>query len=163
SGSSVRSELDLGSNPIIGFVARYDPLKDHDNLLQALSLLQVTDLRPTCLLVGTGLEQGNAALADRIVHFRLLDQIRLLGRRSDVPRVMNALDLHVMSSVSEAFPNVLAEAMACGTPCVSTDVGDAAAIVGESGWIVPPHDPKALAYAITSALESQNRADWVGR
>jgi len=160
SGSSVRSELELGSGPIIGFVARYDFLKDHENLFQALSLLKAADLRPTCLLVGTGLEQGNAALAKRIGHFGLSDQIRLLGRRSDVPRVMNALDLHVMSSVSEAFPNVLAEAMACGTPCVSTDVGDAAAIVGDTGWIVPPRAPQALANAIALALKARERADW---
>lgn len=163
SGALVRSEFGLGSESVIGFVARYHPLKDHENLLQALALIKRTSLRPICLLAGTGIDQDNTALTERIEQLELSDQVRLLGRRSDVPRLMNALDLHVMSSVSEAFPNVLAEAMACGTPCVSTDVGDAAAIVGESGWIVPPHDPKALAYAITSALESQNRADWVGR
>lgn len=162
-GSSIRSELELGSGPTIGFVARYDPLKDHDNLLQALSLLKAANLRPTCLLVGTGLEQGNTALVERIMHFGLSDQIRLLGRRGDVPRVMNALDLHVMSSVSEAFPNVLAEAMACGTPCVSTDVGDAAAIVGDTGWIVPPRDPQALADAIALALKTRDRTDWAER
>lgn len=163
SGARVRSELGLESEPVIGFVARHHPLKDHENLLRALVLLKAANIRPICLLAGTGMGQDNTALAERIEQLELSDQVRLLGRRSDVPRLMNALDLHVMSSLSEAFPNVLAEAMACGTPCVSTDVGDAASIVGDTGWIVPPHDPAALAGAITSALEAQKRAGWVER
>nr|WP_313631743.1 glycosyltransferase [Brevundimonas naejangsanensis] len=164
SGSSVRSELALGSGPIIGFVARYDPQKDHNNLLQALGLLKAVDLRPTCLLVGTGLDPDNAALVERIAQLGLSDQVHLLGRRSDIPSVMNALDVHVMSSsFGEAFPNVLAEAMACGTPCVSTDVGDAASIVGDTGWIVPPRDPQALADAIALALKARYEPDWLKR
>ena len=163
SRASVRTELGLGSGPVVGFIARYDPLKDHDNLLHALRLLKYADRRPICLLVGTGMDHDNNTLADTISNLGLSDQVRLLGRRDDVPRLMNALDLHVMSSVSEAFPNVLAEAMACGTPCVSTDVGDAAAIIGETGWIVPPREPQALANAIALALEAQEKPEWIER
>lgn len=164
SGASIRSEFGLGSAPIIGFVARYDPQKDHDNLLQALKLLRSVDLRPTCLLVGTGVDYDNAALVDRIAELGLSGQVWLLGRRDEMPSVMNALDLHVMSSAfGEAFPNVLAEAMACGTPCVATDVGDAASIVGDTGWIVPPRDPQALADAISRALSELDGPDWVAR
>jgi glycosyltransferase involved in cell wall biosynthesis len=150
----VRTELGISAEqPVIGFVARFDPQKDHKNLLSALALLKTQGVAPVCLLVGTGMEQANAQLSMQIAHFDLSASIRLLGRRNDIPAVMNALDLHVMSSAfGEAFPNVLSEAMACETPCVTTDVGDAAVIVGETGWIVPPRDSGALADALTRAL-----------
>jgi len=163
-GEALRTSLGLDAMaPVLGFVARFDPLKDHGTLLAALARLRAQGLRPTCLLVGTGMTADNPTLIEMINASGLGDQVQLLGRRSDIPAVMNALDLHVMSSISEAFPNVLAEAMACGTPCVSTDVGDAAVILGETGCIVPPRDPAALADAIANMLALRGTLGWSER
>ncbi len=152
-GKRLRREWGIDDDlPLLGMVARYDPLKDHRTLLAALRTLQKKGLRFFCVLVGTDMVETNAALVDLVNGEGLNAHVLLLGRRNDIPDIMNALDLHVLSSLGEAFPNVLAEAMACGTPCVATDVGDAALIIGEAGWIVRPEDPEALAEGITTAL-----------
>lgn len=149
---------------LIGMVARFDPQKDHATLVAALARLARAGTPFCCVLAGTGIDDGNRNLRKGIDDAGLGQAIRLLGRRDDVPAVMNALDVHVLSSCGEAFPNVLAEALACGTPCVTTDVGDAALIVGNTGWVVPARDPDALAGALVEA--SAARRDvvaWVER
>lgn len=162
----LRAEWNVDAHtPLIGMVARFDPQKDHANLLAALGLLKEQGVEFRCVLVGTGMDKTNEALAKRIAETGLDGHVYLLGRRNDIPVVMSALDVHVLSSAfGEAFPNVLAEAMACGTPCVTTDVGDAAFIVGETGWVVPPRDNRALAEALVAALTQwQNRDSWQAR
>lgn len=146
SGAKVRHELGFGSADfVIGTVGRFDPLKDHFNLLQALALVAMEGVSFRCMLVGKDLSVDNEFLMARITELGLQDKVLLVGQRTDIPAVMNALDLHVLSSCSEGFPNVLAEAMACGTPCVSTDVGDALEIVGDAGSCCPAQNPRALA------------------
>lgn len=162
-GQAVRSELGLDGETLIGFVARFDSQKDHRNLFRALRVLKSRGQTASCLLVGTGMDNSNDALAAMVDEFGLSGQLLLLGRRDDVPAIMNALDLHILASLAEAFPNVLAEAMACGTPCVSTDVGDAAIILGDTGWIVPPGDIEAMAHAIGRALAELGSSTWQRR
>jgi glycosyltransferase involved in cell wall biosynthesis len=160
-GNTIRAELDLRSDVLlIGTVARYDPQKDHSNLLGALSILREKENRIRCLLVGTNLDEDNLILVEQIRGFGLEDVVILAGRRTDVPAVMSALDLHILpSAYGEAFPNVVAEAMSCETPCVATDVGDSAYIIGHTGWVVPPCDAGALATAIEKALKERLQSD----
>ena len=89
-------------------------------------------------------------------------KVILLGLRNDIPSV-NAIDTFMLSSLSEAFPNVLNEAMACGTPCITTDVGDASLIIGNTGWIVSPKDQNALADSVIKAADEKNynKANWI--
>jgi glycosyltransferase involved in cell wall biosynthesis len=80
------------------------------------------------------------------------ESVIALGQRTDIPELMQIMDVFVLSSLGEAFPNVVAEAMASGVPCVVTDVGDAADIVGDTGWVVPSGDVEALGKAMMTAL-----------
>lgn len=137
---------------LVGSVARWNPLKDHDTLLAALALVAKQHPGVKCVLVGEGMEAGNRKLAALLHHHGVADRVVLLGRRNDISRILPALDVYVLSSRAEGFPNVVAEAMASGLPCVVTDVGDAARIVGDAGWVVPPRQPAALAQAVTGAL-----------
>lgn len=166
SGARLRAEWRIvGNTFLIGMVARYDPQKDHSNLMAALQQLKREGRAFHCLLVGTGMEGSNAELQHLLQKFDVTNVVSLLGRRNDVPAVMNALDVHVLSSLGEAFPNVVAEAMACGTPCVTTDVGDASYIVGDSGWVVPSQNAQALAKAVSQAMVMRETAPdlWLSR
>ena len=166
SGERVRIEMGLASDIfLIGMVGRYDPLKDHSNLLQALAHLAERQIDFHCLLVGKGMSADNTELKARVIELGLENKVLLAGQRSDIPAVMNALDLHVLSSSSEGFPNVLAEAMACGTPCVSTDVGDACEILGNELDCCPAGDSKALSKLILNMAEEwkNNPSAWQTR
>lgn len=152
-GKHLRTQWGIGAEDfLIGMVARWDPLKDHGTLLAALGALRRADARVRGVLIGAGMNGGNAALLELLRTNGLQGQVVLAGPQEDITAVMNALDLHVLSSRSESFPNVVAEAMACGTPCVVTAVGDAMLIVGEQGWCVPPADRVALEQAMKAAV-----------
>lgn len=149
---------------VLGVVGRWHPLKDHKNFLCALSILRKRIPDVMAVLVGPGLDERNEELGRLIAEFGVGRYVKLLGPREDVFSCMSAFDVSVLSSSSEAFPNVLAEAMACGTPCVTTDVGDARLIVGDTGWVTPPRDPKKLSSAMEMAIESrQDSHSWQER
>ncbi len=156
----VRREWNIDdSQLLIGCVARWDPLKDHDNLIHALAALDAEDTQDNirCVLVGRGMTADNAQLMAIVDRLGLQGKVIPVGPRDDIPAVMNALDIHVLSSRAEGFPNVVAEAMACGTPCVVTQVGDAGVIVGDAGWIAPPERATALQGAMASAVDAVRR------
>ena len=144
----VRAELGIpGTSPLIGLIARYHPMKDHDNFLQSASLLREHCPESHFLLVGRDVDSHNAELREKVESLGLSGCVHLLGERADIPRITAALDVAALSSFAEAFPNIVGEAMACAVPCAVTDVGDAARIVGDTGRVVPPRNPQALAAA----------------
>jgi glycosyltransferase involved in cell wall biosynthesis len=146
--------------PIIGKVARYDAKKDHLNLLKALAFISKKKIKFFCVLIGTGIDR-NKVLLNEIKKLKLIKNVKLLAPINDITKVMNGLDIHVQSSrYGEGFPNVVAEAMACGTPCVTTDVGEASFIVGNSGWIVPPKNSIRLAKALEKSLIEIGTKKW---
>lgn len=161
-----RDELNISDNTfLIGHVGSYSPLKDQINLIEALSILKQKHIDFKAVLVGSNLDNNNLELVSAIDKKELSDSIYLLGRRDDIPTIMNGIDLFILSSISEAFPNVLNEAMACGTPCVSTNVGDASYILGETGWIVPTKDPEALSESVSEAIVEKfsSKSLWLHR
>jgi glycosyltransferase involved in cell wall biosynthesis len=138
--------------PLVGLVGRLDPMKDHGTFLRAAALVLREEPGARFVCVGDGpapLAQGLRALAAQL---GLEGALVWAGARTDMPAVYGALDVLALSSRGEGFPNVVGEAMACGVPCVVTDVGDAARIVGAEGIVVPPEDPAALARGVRMLL-----------
>ena len=147
--ASVRAELGLAPSTVaVGLVARYHAVKDHATLVQAAGALRREGVDLALVMAGSGVEGANAKLAAAIEAAGVGGRAVLLGERADIPRVLAGLDVAVLCSLSEGFPNALGEAMACGLPCVATDVGDCRFLLGEGGAIVPPRDPAALADAL---------------
>ena len=161
---SIRKKLNIrNKTPLIGLVGRYNFEKDHFNLLNALYLLKNLKIDFFCILVGKGIHYKNNDVVSIIKKLRLKNHIKLMGPQKNIPSFMSELDLHILSSNSESFPNVVAEAMACGTPCVVTDVGDAAYIVCKTGWVVPPKNPLRLAKITAKALSEIGTKKWKKR
>lgn len=145
---SVRQELGVSpSTVLIGKIARYHPAKDHANFLTAASHLARSHPDVHFVLAGIRVDPTNAPLLRLVTSLNLEPRTHLLGQRDDTDRLFAALDIATSASSSEAFPNAVGEAMACGVPCVATDVGDSALLIGESGRLVPPRQPHALALA----------------
>ena len=152
--SHLMAELGFPDNALlIGHIARYHPAKDHATLIKAAR--GVVDRHPSArfVLVGHDVTPANQDLVARIAQQALGHSFHLLGERHDIPEIVSALDVLVLSSAGEAFPTVLGEAMASEVVCVATDVGDSAWIVGETGRIVPPHDPSGLGNALAGVLD----------
>ena len=133
---------------LIGLVARFDPMKDQRTFLSAASLLAEKESSVHFVMVGKGMDSHNRELIPLLDGNGLKERVHLLGLRHDIPRIVAALDIATSSSAfGEGFSNTIGEAMSCGIPCVVTDVGDSARIVGDTGFVVPPKEPDAMAGA----------------
>lgn len=137
----------------VGLVARDDPLKDHENFIEAAATIACRFPQARFVLVGRGSNLPQGRIQAAISRSGVADRFIAFGERSDIPAVMNALDIFCLPSISEGFPNVLAEAMACGLPSVATDAGDAAVILGDAASCVQIRDAKALGAALARMLE----------
>jgi glycosyltransferase involved in cell wall biosynthesis len=150
---SLRAELGLAPEVLlVGLVARFSPYKDHANFVRAAARVAATHPEVRFVLCGDGIAPDNAELALMLREAGLLGRAHLLGRRADMPRIHAALDIAVSSSSTEALPLAVGESMAAAVPCVVTDVGDSARLVGESGIAVEPRSSEALAAGIERLL-----------
>jgi glycosyltransferase involved in cell wall biosynthesis len=152
---SFRRELGITEDAlVIGMAAHFRPPKDHHNFIQAAARLHAMIPEVHFMLCGLGVTRDNTDLAKWIAEAGIQGHCHLLGDRRDMPRLLSAIDIATSPSLSEAFPQAVGEAMACGTPCVVTDVGDSALIVGETGRVVPPRNPDKLAAAWRELIEA---------
>lgn len=140
----------------VAMVARCHPMKDHQLLVEATARAIEAGHDLHLLLVGPGFERPPASLRTALAQLAA-DRITISGGRTDVAEWLPGVDILALSSAwGEAFPNILGEAMACGVPCIATDVGDSGWIMGPSGIVVPPRDPSAFAAAIMQ-LSSESK------
>jgi len=134
-------------------VGRDYPVKNPLGLLEAVARVFGERRDVKAVMVGRGFTRENDSLTAQITRMGLSDRVVLAGEHSDIPAVMGAFDIFVLPSLSEGFPNVVAEAMAMRKMCVVTDVGDTVDIIGECGIVVAPGDPSALADGLMAALK----------
>jgi glycosyltransferase involved in cell wall biosynthesis len=151
----VRAEWGIGKGEkVIGNVARFDPIKNHPVFLKAAA--RVAAERPDVRFVCVG--HGRASYLDELRALTqtlgIEDRVRWVQAHSDVRAVYNALDVFCSSSLSEGFPNVIGEAMACGRRSVVTNVGDSALVVGDTGVVVPSDNAEALAAGLLKELSA---------
>jgi glycosyltransferase involved in cell wall biosynthesis len=155
-GVKVRAEWGiLETQIVIGLVGRIYPQKDHPNFLRAVALLCKDDENLRFVCVGTGPDKNYIQEMYQIAEeLGISNRVIWTGARADMRAVHNALDIAVSASAfGEGFGNTIGEAMACGVPCVVTDVGDSAWIVGDTGVVVPPQNSEALAAGIKQFIE----------
>lgn len=137
----------------IGIVGRLNPMKDHHTFLKAASRLKNLNSKVRFVCIGDGPLDYKNELKNLSHDLSLDDKVIWIGNRLDMPSVYNSLDILVSSSsFGEGFPNVIGEAMACGVPCIVTDVGESAIIVGDESCVVPPESPDSLAQAMNDLL-----------
>lgn len=143
-----RKEYGFGNDDLlIGMVGRYHSIKGQDVFVRAAKFVAASNAHVRFVMVGRGLDDGDMELLKPLAP-DLRARFILLGERTDIPAILTMFDILVSASWGEGFPNVVAEAMACGVPCVVTDVGASRDLVGDVGVVVRPGSERELADAI---------------
>jgi glycosyltransferase involved in cell wall biosynthesis len=161
---AITANLLVRSPPVFGHAARFHPMKNHAGFLSAVSSLKTQGISCQIKMVGTDVSFSNPDYS-ALVPSNIISVVSADGPCANMPGFYSGIDCFVMSSAwGEAFPNVVAEAMLVGLPCIVTDVGDAAEIVGDTGWVVPANNPEALANAMHQAIAAMANTDtWADR
>jgi glycosyltransferase involved in cell wall biosynthesis len=148
-----RQELGIPEDAVlIGSVGRFNAQKDHRSFVFAAAELAAREPRAHFLMMGIEIAWSNRELAGWITQSGYRERFHLLGERRDVIDWLLAIDIFCLHSVGEGFPNVLAEAMSAGVPCITTDVGDAAYLIGDTGAVVQPGDVLAIVRCLEALI-----------
>jgi len=165
-----REEFGLNRDDmVIGAIGYFAPLKGYDDLIKAMPLILEVVPRARLLITGEAIYPAyrdyKKKLRDLIDRLGLADTVIFAGQRDDLPQVLNTLDIFVLPSWTEGFGRANLEAMAAGKPVVSTNVGGIPEVVvdGETGILVPPHDPTTLAQAVIRLAEDETLRNKMGR
>lgn len=158
-GRALRDEWGIPPDAlVVGIVGRISPVKDHATFLRAAALLSARIPKVYYVCVGEGAGEYPLELRSLCGQLGIARKVRWPGHIANVCAAYSAFDVNCLSSVSEGFPNVLGEAMLCGRPCVATNAGDAAQIIGDTGYVVPLRDSVALAARLEQVLTDPDRA-----
>ena len=140
-----RRKFTLNQNDfVIGFVGKYNRIKGIEKFILTANIALKKFSNWKFVLMGRDLTYENNELVNQLKKYKILKNFRLLGERQDVNKILCSFDILSLTSSSEGFPNVIGEAMSCGVPCVSTDVGDCKLIIDETGIISKNHKPQHI-------------------
>jgi len=153
--SRIRADLKIDDiSVVIGMIARFDGQKDHESFFRAAAIVAKNQPCAVFVLAGKGVDAGNRTIERWLSQYGLANRVRLLGEVDDVSGLLPAIDIVALASSSgEGLPNALGEAMCCAVPCIASNVGDSAFLIGETGKVVPPKDPTALAVACQELID----------
>ena len=163
--SSVKAQLGIDSGDrVVGTVSSLAPHKGHEYLFQAAPLVLRASAHAKFLIVGDGILQDK--LKEQVKDLSLSSAVIFTGTRKDIPEILSAVDVFVLPSSSrEGLGISIIEAMAAEKPVVATDIGGIPEVVqnGETGLLVPPRDPEALAHAVIDLFQNPGKAEEMGR
>ena len=141
---------------VLGNIARYHPLKDHETLFKALQIIKNKGLRFKCILIGSGFTNKIKKIKERINYYELNQNLIIYGQTFKINEIINAFDINILTSKKECSPISLLESMSTGVPCISTNVGDASQLIMDAGWTVQISDFKSLAKLIQKIYLDKN-------